>query len=59
MAEPDQTEKVKGGFADVMLICRNLAITGHAEIRIDMVDGVPKNYGFSINKKSCIKQKKV
>lgn len=54
MNEAETIKAIEKGLSDLLMMGKNLTLTGPAFLRIDMTDGVPINYGFMMEKKCCI-----
>jgi hypothetical protein len=58
MTEDETIKAIYCGLADLLKICKNLKLTGPALLRIDLTEGRPADYGFIMEKKSCIRKNK-
>ena len=46
------------GVEDLLIIVKNIRSTGQSFIRIDSIDGEPKNFSISVEKIHCISRNK-
>ena len=58
MTELEVLTEVEKGLRELLFLTKNLRITGPVTLTIDCSEGVPGNYGYTINKKSCISKRK-
>ena len=58
MSEEETKKKIIAGLEDLFLISKNLKTTGAFFLRVDLSDGIPRNYGYNIENKSCIRDGK-
>ena len=57
--ETDTIKAIHAGLDDLLLVSKNINVTGPVFLRMDLTDGKPMNFGFVIEKKSCIPRKDV
>lgn len=56
MNETETIAAIHKGLDDLLMVSKNMKVTGPCFLRIDIQEGRPADYGFIMEKKSCIRR---
>jgi len=57
MTEQEVIAAAHKGLDDLIAVCKNMAVTGPGILKIHFTQGIPADYGFIMEKTSCIRRK--